>query len=77
MTTPTQKLRLIGHDYVVIKKLAKGVYDRLPHGTMVTKLAETLDGRGFSFDVQVTDKHNRPTGHVARVQVSLDRFETG
>lgn len=69
------KLSLIGHDFVLIQKLAKQIWHDLPHGTMVTELRETTDRRGFAFDVQITDAENKPTGHIARVQVTLDRME--
>jgi hypothetical protein len=73
----TEKLGLIGHDRAVIEKLARQIWHDLPHGTMVTKLRDTPDRRGFSFDIQILDDAQKPTGHVARVQVTLDRFEEG
>jgi hypothetical protein len=69
------KLGLIGRDYVLIKKLARKIWHDLPNGTMVTRLRETLDRRGFCFEIQVQDGAGVPTGHVARVQVTLDRFD--
>lgn len=70
------KLPLIGHDYVLLQKLAKQIWGDLPHGTMVTKLRDTTDRRGFVFEVQITDAESKPTGHIARVQVTLDRMES-
>jgi hypothetical protein len=71
----TEKLGLIGHDRVLIEKLAKQIWHDLPHGTMVTPVRDTADRRGFRFDIQILDDAQKPTGHVARVQVTLDRFE--
>jgi hypothetical protein len=71
----TEKLPLVGHDRALIEKLAKQIWHDLPHGTMVTKLRDTTDRRGFSFDIQIMDDKQEPTGHVARVQVTLDRLE--
>lgn len=73
------KMPLIGHDYVLIQKLAKQIWRDLPNGTMATPLRDTLDRRGFAFEIQILDNKQKPTGHIARVQVTLDRFdaETG
>jgi hypothetical protein len=72
MATP--KLSLIGRDYLLIEKLAKQIFKNLPYGTMTTPLRDTPDRRGFAFDVQIL-VDGEPTGHIARVQVTLDRFE--
>jgi hypothetical protein len=69
------KLPLIGRDYALIQKLAKRIWKDLPNGTMVTPLRDTPDRRGFAFEVQLLDEAQKPTGHIARVQVTLDRFE--
>jgi hypothetical protein len=71
----TEKLPLVGHDRVLIEKLAKQIWHDLPHGTMVTPVRDTADRRGFRFDIQVLDDKQEPTGHIARVQVTLDRLE--
>jgi hypothetical protein len=71
----SEKLPLVGHDYAVIKKLAKQIWCRLPFGTMTTSVRDTADRRGFRFDIQLQDGDGKPTGHIARVQVTLDRFE--
>jgi hypothetical protein len=73
--TEAPSLGLIGRDYVLIQKLAKRIWKDLPHGMMVTPLWETPGRRGFAFEVQVRDDAGKLTGHVARVQVTLDRFE--
>jgi hypothetical protein len=70
----SEKLPLIGHDKLVIEKLAKQIWRDLPNGTMTTPLRDTLDRRGFAFDIEVRDSKGEPTGHIARVQVTLDRF---
>jgi hypothetical protein len=72
MTAP---LPLIGRDLMLINKLAKQMFKDLPHGTLTTKLRPTADRRGFRFDVQITDDDDKPTGRIARVQVTLDRVE--
>lgn len=73
--TSASKLPSIGHDRAVIQKLARAIFRNLPNGTMTTKLTDTADLRGFRFDVQITGPDGKPTGHIARVQITLDRFE--
>jgi uncharacterized protein YhfF len=68
-------LPLIGRDAVLIKKLAKQVLKGLPYGTMTSALRDTADQRGYRFDVQILDDKGKPTGHIARVAITLDRFE--
>jgi hypothetical protein len=69
------RLPLIGRDHVLIEKLAKQVLKGLPHGIWVTKLWETIDRRGYAFEVQIRDSDGEPTGRIARVQTTLDRVE--
>jgi hypothetical protein len=69
------KLPLIGRDLVLIENLAQQVFSDLPHGTWTTNLRRTSDRRGWYFEIQIRDEGGKPTGHVARVQVTLDRFE--
>lgn len=68
------KPSLFGRERALINALTdnikKGVNRRHP----VTDPTE--QARGSWFDVQITDDKNVPTGHVARVFVVLDRFES-
>jgi hypothetical protein len=70
----TGRLPLIGRDRVLIEKLAKQVRDDIRQGD-ITPLYDTTDGRGFSFRVRVCGSDGKPTGHIARVQISLDEIE--
>ncbi len=70
-----KKLPLIGRDQALIDKLARRIWKDLPHGTQVTRLRPMADGRGFAFEVHITDEQQQPTGRIARVQITLDRVE--
>jgi hypothetical protein len=72
---PECRLPLIGRDRLLIQKLAKLVFKNLPHGTYTTNLRDTADRRGYAFEVQIRDEDGKPTGRIARVQVTLDRVE--
>jgi hypothetical protein len=70
------KLSLIGRDYSLIQILAKQIHKTGTRGRSITKLYETADRRGFYYEVQIMDPDDKqPTGHIARVQVTLDRFD--
>lgn len=64
-----EKLGLIGRDYVLIKKLAEQVRTLMRREYDFTALHETADRRGQWFEVRL------PTGHIARITVTLDRIE--
>jgi hypothetical protein len=72
---PARKLPLIGRDRVLIEKLARQVFKGLPHGTWASEMWDTLDRRGYAFEVQIRDEDGKPTGRIARVQITLDRVE--
>jgi hypothetical protein len=67
----TAKLPLIGRDLVTIKNLAKEIRGAPGRGE-ITELYGTADKRGFYFRVRVAGKDGKPTGHIARVEVTLD-----
>lgn len=71
-----EQLPLIGRDYTLIENLAKQTLNGMPHGTLTTNLRPTLDRRGFRFDVKVTDSAGVPTGHIARVEIKLNRMDS-
>lgn len=74
--TNEKKLPLIGRDFSLIQGLAKQIRKDGVRGRSITKLYETGDRRGFYFEVQIMDPDDKlPTGHIARVQVTLDRFD--
>lgn len=88
MTTEKSKLPLIGRDLAVIQTLARGLYftaraglpvggqgggKRVRHHT--TDPTATEDRRGFRFDVRVFGQDGEPTGHIARVCVTLEGIE--
>ncbi len=63
----SEKLRLIGRDRVLADKLVKELKATANHNTRGPY--ETR--RGGFFDVQLTDEHDVPTGHVFRVSIVL------
>jgi hypothetical protein len=64
-------LPLIGRDYVLIEKLAREIYKDIRRGE-ITPLHERADKRGFDFRVKVYGSDGKPTGHIARVEITLD-----
>jgi hypothetical protein len=83
-----RKLPLIGRDHAVVNTLTRGLYfaaraglpigkqgggKRVTHET--TAPTPTSDGRGFRFDVRIFGEDGEPTGHIARVAVTLERVE--
>lgn len=69
-----KRLPLIGHDLVLIRDLAAQLLRQGTAGYLTTALSQNgTDGRGFSFDVVISEPDGRPSGRIARVQVTLDR----
>ena len=70
-----KKLALIGREYMLIRKLARQLLKNGTAGHTATDLSDYGEGgRGFHFDVMLHEG-GKPTGRVARVQVTLDRVE--
>lgn len=82
------KLPLIGRDLAVIDTLTRGLYFAARGGLAIGKQGggkrvrhetktptPTDDRRGFRFDVRVFGDDGEPTGHIARVSVTLEDFE--
>jgi len=67
-------LPLIGHDYVVIEKLAREIRNAPGRGE-ITPLYRTADKRGFYFRVMTAGRDGKPTGHIARVEISFDGID--
>jgi len=65
-----ESLPLIGRDRVLADKLVKELKASARHNTRGPY--ETR--RGASFDVQLTDENDIPTGHVFKVSVELASF---
>jgi len=72
----TNKLPLIGRERALMNALTKQIHNRGMAGYSVGRVRETP--RGCAFDVQIVTNergHYIPTGHYARVEVTLDRFD--
>lgn len=70
-----RKLPLIGREYMLIRNLARQIRKDGTRGHAITDLSDYgEDGRGFHFEVMVFEG-GKPSGRVARVQVTLDRVE--
>lgn len=69
-----KRLPLIGHDVVLIRNLAYQLLRGGTAGHLATGLSvHGMDGRGFRFDVAIAEPDGKPSGRIARVQVTLDR----
>jgi hypothetical protein len=66
---PEKLLPLIGRDRVLANKLARTLAKEVNH----TGPFETL--RGNSFEVQITNDKDVPTGHIFDVRIELLRIE--
>ena len=71
---------LTDHDrgYTLIRQLAIQIRHQVGktvRGRRVTDIWDTLDRRGFGFEVEIVNEEGRPTGHVASVRITLDRIE--
>lgn len=64
---------IIGRDSLLIDRLAQAVHRRTHQQYPCTDLREIR--RGQYFEVQITDSDGKPTGHIARVEITLDRIE--
>jgi hypothetical protein len=62
----------MGRDDYLIEQLAKRLRGRL--GNPTTELSRADSRRGYGFHVQI-EVNGKPTGHIARVTVELDRLE--
>lgn len=69
-----EKLPLIGRDYALVENLAKQINKQGLNGHSATNLSRDAARRGFEFLVQIHHE-GKPTGHIARVSVTLDRVE--
>ncbi len=65
---------IIGRESFLIEALTKLLHVGANSRHSVTRLRELH--RGYWFEVQVCDDKGKPTGHIARVTVQLDRLET-
>lgn len=68
-----EKLSLIGRDRVLVEKVAKLLHGAVKKHHNYTVLRETPRGNTFELDLIGPDK--KPTGHIVRVTVELDRVE--
>lgn len=66
---PEELLPLIGRDRVLANKLARTLAKEVNH----TGPFEIL--RGSSFEVQITNDKDVPTGHIFGVEIKLLRIE--
>lgn len=83
---PNKKLTIIGRERWLLDDLAKGIQGVIggppPSKKTMARVrrhnSSTIydTSRGNKFEVQVVDSvTGKPTGHIARVTVELDRFE--
>lgn len=66
------KLAIIGRERSLIDKLTRQLWNATKRYHNYGVIHETRRGNTFEVQILVDDK---PTGHVARVTVELDRFE--
>jgi hypothetical protein len=67
------RLPLIGREVMLIRSLASQLLRHGTAGHLATDIRGTADGRGFWFDVAISDPDGKPTGRISRVQVTFDR----
>lgn len=69
-TETTQRLSIIGLDYLIINGLAKRIHAAIRKDFDHSDLRDTSDKGGRSFEVKLEN------GRVAKVTVELDRVES-